>query len=118
MEFDEMKKIWDAQNNQPLYVIDEKALQSIHTKMNTMLRYTSITEWTLILINLGTAGILLGFNRSKPGTNTFLYLEAAWVFVLAVYLVSHHIRRVKAGRRFDRSIHGDLDHSKIGRAHV
>jgi len=25
--------------------------------------------------------------------------------------VSHHIRRVKAGRRFDRSIHGDLNHA-------
>src|SRR4051812_1101237 len=28
MEFDEMKKIWDAQNNQPLYVIDEKGLHN------------------------------------------------------------------------------------------
>jgi hypothetical protein len=28
MEFDEMKKIWDAQNNQPLYVLDEKALHN------------------------------------------------------------------------------------------
>ena len=112
MEFDEMKKIWDAQNNEPLYTFDEKALHNrIRSKMNTMLRFTSITEWVLILINVGTAGILLGFNGSKPGTNTFLYLEAAWMFVLAVYLVSHHIRRVKAGRRFDRSIHGDLDHS-------
>ncbi len=38
MEFDEMKKIWDAQNNQPLYVIDEKALHNrIQSKMNTVL---------------------------------------------------------------------------------
>jgi hypothetical protein len=92
MEFDEMKKIWDAQNNEPLYTFDEKALHNrIRSKMNTMLRFTSITEWVLILINVATAGILLGFNGSKPGTNTFLYLEAAWMFVLAVYLVSHHI---------------------------
>src|SRR4051812_47574418 len=26
MEFDEMKKIWDSQNNEPLYAINEKAL--------------------------------------------------------------------------------------------
>jgi len=112
MEFDEMKKIWDAQNNQPLYVIDEKALHNrIQAKMNTLLRFTSISEWMLILINLGTCGILIGFNRFNPGTNIFLYLEAAWMLALAVYLVSHHIRRVKAGRRFDRSIHGDLNHA-------
>jgi hypothetical protein len=112
MEFDEMKKIWDAQNNQPLYVIDEKALHNrIQVKMNGLLHLTTISEWVLILINLGTGGILLGFNRLKPGTNIFLYLEAAWMFVLAVYLVSHHIRRVKAGRQFDRSIHGDLNHA-------
>jgi len=83
MEFDEMKKIWDAQNNQPLYVIDEKALHSrIQSKMNTLLRFTSISEWMLILINLGTGGILLGFNRLKPWTNIFLYLEAAWCLSL------------------------------------
>jgi hypothetical protein len=112
MEFDEMKKIWDAQNNQPLYTFDEKALHNrIRSKMHTLLRFTSISEWMLILINLCTGGILLGFNRFKPGTNIFLYLEAAWMFALAVYLVSHHIRRLKASRRFDRSIHGDLDHS-------
>jgi hypothetical protein len=112
MEFDEMKKIWDAQNNQPLYTFDEKALHNrIRSKMKIMLRFTSVSEWFLVMINLGTGGILLGFNRFKPGTNLFLYLEAAWTFALAVYLVSHHIRRVKAGRRFDRSVHGDLDHA-------
>jgi hypothetical protein len=112
MELDEIKKIWDAQNNQPLYVIDEKALHNrIQSKMNTLLRFTGISEWMLILINLSTGGILLGFNRLKPGTDIFLSVEAGWMFVLAVYLVSHHIRRVKAGRRFDRSIHGDLNHA-------
>jgi hypothetical protein len=112
MEFAEMKKIWDAQNNQPLYTYDEKALHNrIQSKMSTLLRFTSISEWMLILINLGTGGILLGFNRFKPGANIFLYLESAWVLALALYLVAHHIRRVKASRRFDRSIHGDLDHS-------
>lgn len=112
MEFDEMKKIWDAQNNQPLYAIDEKALHNrIQSKMNSVLRLTNISEWVLIMINLATGGILLGFNRFNPGTNIFLYLEAAWMFALAAYLVVHHIRRIKASRRFDRSIKGDLDHA-------
>jgi hypothetical protein len=112
MEFDEMKKIWDAQNNQPLYTIDEKALHNrIQSKMNSVLRATSIGEWLLIMINLGTGSILLGLNRFKPGTNIFLYLEAVWLFAVVAYLVVSRIRRIKASRQFDRSIRGDLDHA-------
>jgi len=112
MEFDEMKKIWDAQNNQPLYVIDEKALHNrIQSKMNTILRLISVSEWSLILIYLGTSGILVGLNPFQPGANIFMYLEAAWMIGIAVYVVISHIRRIKASRQFDRSIHGDLDHA-------
>jgi hypothetical protein len=112
MEFDEMKKIWDAQNNQPLYVIDEKALHNrIHSKMNSVLHFTSISEWSLILINLGTGAILLGYNPFTPGSNIFLSLEAVWMFAIVVYLVVSRIRRIKASRQFDRSIHGDLNHA-------
>lgn len=112
MEFDEMKKIWDAQNSRPLYTLDEKALHNrIQSKMNCTLRLTGMREWLLILINLGAGGILIGFNRFKPGTNIFLYLEAAWMFATVVYFIVYRIRRIKASRRFDRSIRGDLDHS-------
>ena len=112
MEFAEMKKIWDAQNNQSLYTIDEKALHNrIQSKMNTVRHFTSISEWLLILINLGTGAILLVDNPFTPGSNIFLGLEAVWMFAIVGYLVVHRIRRIKAGRRFDRSIHGDLDHA-------
>ena len=111
MEFDEMKKIWDAQNNQPLYTIDEKALHNIQSKMNNVLLFTSINEWLLIMINLGTGAILLGHNSFTPGSNIFLGLEAVWMFAIVAYLVVHHIRRIKAGQRFDRSIYGDLNHA-------
>ena len=107
-----MKKVWDTQNNQPLYVIDEKALHSrIQSKMNAMLHLSTINEWMLILINLVTGAILVGGTPLTSGTNLFLILEAVWMFFLVVYLVKHHFNRIKAGRRFDRSLHGDLDHA-------
>lgn len=115
MEFDEMKKIWDAQTNQPLYVIDEKALHNrIHSKMSVELRLASMREWSTILFYLGAVGLMLGvsrFNRLKPGANIFLYLMAAWMFGTVVYMVASRIRRIKASRRFDRSIRGDLDNA-------
>jgi len=112
MEFDEMKKIWDAQNNEPLYDIDEKGVYArIQSNMNKVLRFTSISEWLLIIINLGTGALLLGHNPLIPGSNIFLGLEAAWLFAIVIYLVVSRVRRIKASRQFDRSIHGDLSHS-------
>ncbi len=112
MELDEMKKIWDAQNTQPIYTIDEKVVYTrIQAKMKTVLLFTGLSEWLLIAINLGTATILLGPHPFQPGSNIFLYLEAAWLLALVVYLVVIAIRRVKASKRFDRSIKSDLDHS-------
>jgi hypothetical protein len=110
MEFDEMKKIWDTQNNQPLYVFDEKALHNrIQSKMNSGLHYANISEWLLIIVNLGAGSILLGLNPFKPGANQFMYLETAWMFATVLYVVISRIRRIKASHRFDRSIHGDLN---------
>jgi len=112
MEFDEMKKVWDAQNNQPLYVLDEKALHNrIKSKMNVVRHMTNISDWTLILIYLGAGSILLGLNPFRRGANIFIYVEAAWMFATVAYLLVSHFRRIKASRQFDRSIHGDLDHA-------
>jgi hypothetical protein len=115
MEFDEMKKIWDAQTNQPLYVIDEKALHDrIQRKMSGEYRLASMREWSTILFYLGAVGVMLGFNsfiRFKPGASVFVYLGAAWMFGTVVYIVVSRTRRIKASRRFDRSIHGDLDYA-------
>ena len=35
MEFEELKKIWDTQNNKPMFIIDEEALhRTIQKKKN------------------------------------------------------------------------------------
>lgn len=112
MEFDEIKKIWDAQNNQPLYVIDEKALHNrIQSKMKGVIRTANISEWGLIIINLFAAGVLLTLNSFTHAANIFMYIEAAWMFATVVYVVAHRSRRASSSRRFDRSINGDLDHA-------
>jgi hypothetical protein len=33
------------------------------------------------------------------------------MFATVVYVVAHRSRRISSSRRFDRSIHGDLDHA-------
>ena len=112
MEFDEMKKIWDAQSNQPLYMIDEKALHNrIQSKMKGIRHLSNVSDWVLIIIYFGTGIVLLGSSPFKTGVNIFMWIGAAWMFATVVYLVAGHIRRSNASRRFDRSIRGDLDHA-------
>ena len=115
MEFDEIKKIWDTQTNEPLYVIDEKALPNrIQSDRNGERRLANMREWSTILFYLGTVGLMLGFDHFIPikqGANIIVYLTAAWMFGTVVYMLVSRTRRIKASRRFDRSISGDLDHA-------
>lgn len=120
MEFDEMQKIWDEQNNRPLYVIDENALHNrVQSKMSTALHIANVTELSLISVYLVAGGILLALNPVKRGANIFMYLETAWLCATVLYVVVSRIKRVRASREFDRSIHGDLDHAiSLSRYHI
>jgi hypothetical protein len=109
MEFDEMKKIWDTQNNEPIYAINEKALHNrILSKKNQARHITNITELLSIIANVVCACFILGINIYKQRENVFMYLLSAWMFVTALYLLVSRIRRIKNDHQFDRSLHGDL----------
>ncbi len=112
MEFDELQKIWDAQNNEPLYAINEKALHNrILSKRRQARRITNISELLLIIVNLGAGCFVFGINLFKKPGNMFMYLMAAWMFATALYLLVSRIHRIRGDRRFDRSMHGDLNHA-------
>lgn len=112
MEFDEIKKIWDSQSNQPLYVINEKALHNrILSKKNQARHITNISELLSIIVNIGAGTFILGMNFFKQSGDIFMYLLSAWMFGCALYLLVSRIRRIKGDYRFDRSMRGDLDHA-------
>jgi len=109
MEFDEMKKIWDSQNNEPLYAINEKALHNrILSKKKTGYHITNTSELLLIIVNAGAGLLVLGINISKPDGNIFLYLGAAWMLLSALFMLVSRIRRIQSSQQFDRSMLGDL----------
>ena len=112
MEFEELQKIWDAQKNEPLYAINETALHNrILSKKKQASHITNITELLLIIVNLGAGSFVLGVNLFKQNRNIFMYLMAAWMFATFLYSLVSRIRRIKGDRRFDRSLHGDLNHA-------
>lgn len=112
MEFDELQKIWDVQNNRPLYVINETALHNhIVSKKKKTDHITSISEWLLITVNFAAAGFVFWLNYFKSAGNVFMYIMAAWMFITGVYVLVSRNKRMNGQNKFDRSMLGDLHHA-------
>ena len=109
MEFDEMKKIWDSQNNEPLYGINEKALHNrILSKKKQAYHITNVSELLCIIAYAIAGCFLLGVNLFKQNGSIFMYISAAWMLGSAFYSLVSRIRRINEDHRFDRSMRGDL----------
>lgn len=112
MEFDEMKKIWDSQNNQSLFILDEAAMNHrITEKKKAASHITNFSEMLLIGVN-GTAGIfLLVMNLFSDRISLWLNAMAGWTIITAVYVLVNRIKRISRQNIFDRSMLGDLDYA-------
>jgi ABC-type uncharacterized transport system permease subunit len=112
MNFEDMKKIWDTQNNQPLYVIDEAALgRSINAKKNSTKKTTSLTEWVLIMANLFGGSVIMVTSYLKNYTNLAALAMGIMMLLTAVYLFVLRTRRIRRDHQFDSSILGDLNNA-------
>jgi len=112
MEFEEMKKIWDVQNSQLIYGINESALHNrILSKQKQGLHITNVSE-LMGIITYAVAGIVvLVVNLYKQNPAIFMFILSAWMLASAFYVLISRIRRIKGDHRFDRSLHGDLDYA-------
>jgi hypothetical protein len=112
MEFEEMKKIWDSQNNEPIYGINEKALHNrILSKKKQGYQITNISELLSIVAYTITGCFILGMNLHSHSGNVFMYILSAWMLGSALWLLQSRIRRINGDHRFDRSMLGDLAHA-------
>lgn len=112
MEFEELQKIWDSQNNQTLYTLNEKAMYNqILLKKRQAYHISHISELLLIAVNAAVGILMLILNLSRAGASIALYALSAWMLGCAVYVLAGRMRRIKGDRRFDRSMRGDLAHA-------
>ena len=108
MEFEEMKKIWDTQNNEPIYAIDEAALhQRIQAKRNRAKWNADLTEVGLVVIAIVVSSFL--FIKNRGGYTLYAFLPAIAILLTAVYVLVGRLKRIRVAKQFDRSILGDLD---------
>jgi len=112
MEFEELRQVWDSQNNKTLYVMDEQALYNrILSKKKQARHITNISELLVIIVNLGSGCFALAVNTFSNHWNGYIYFLSAWMFGTALYLIVMRMRRIAANKLFDRSMRGDLLHA-------
>lgn len=109
MEFEEMKVIWDNQNNEKLYVIDEEALYGqIRRKSRSVNRLLEIVEWVMIGINLLVGAFLTADVLVDRGP-AYEYAFPALYFLYFGIAVYAQRRRKQVEQGFAPTLIGELD---------
>ena len=112
MEFDEMKKIWDEQNQEPLYAINEAALhKSIQSKQKRASRLSNINDFGLMGIAVITAIAYTCISIINENPSVYDYLIPVILVGIGIYVLVGRIQRMKEERQFDRTMRGDLEHA-------
>lgn len=110
MDFNEMKRIWDTQNNEHVYAINEEALhRRVKAKKSRAAHTANISEIILIVSNLVAGGMLVASKIIPQQANIFTYLLAAVMFIAAAYVIISRYRRHQWQNRFDLTMLGELE---------
>lgn len=112
MEFEEMKKIWDAQNGQAMYAIDESALHNrVIKKKNKARRTADLTEKIFIGANIIAATMILVPSLLKDNYSISGSLMMVMMYLTAGFIFYIRNKRLKVQDNFDDSMVGDLDNA-------
>lgn len=112
MEFEEMKKVWDTQHNEPVYTINEKALHNrILAKKKQGFHITNVSELLCIVVYAFSGCFMIAINLYRQNDHVLMYIMSAWMILSAGYVLVSRLRRIKGNHRFNRSMNGDLSHA-------
>jgi hypothetical protein len=129
MDFEEMKVIWDSQNKEPLYAVDEAGLHaSVRRKTRAFARrifWRDVREisiglasgagffvfgWTLIAWDEARWRSLLGPGAEVSRWDAVMMLAASALFLhYALYHFVGRKRQERRERQFESSLRGDID---------
>lgn len=110
--FEELQEIWNTQNDQTMYTINEEALRyKVTSAKNSATHVLKRSEQVVMYASFGTSLFILFTNIIIKSTVISLYALALWAFAGGVYGLINSIRKKIGARQFDRSIKGELDHA-------
>ena len=108
MEFEDMKKIWDEQNNENVYAINESELhRRVTNKKRSVNRMINKVEWTYLIAMfiIGIFAIYIGIQRDQ----WFKFIDAGIFLISAVYIFKTRLDRIKYEGQSNQSILGDVE---------
>lgn len=108
-EFAEMKILWDRQNEEKLYAINEQALhEQIQRRGRSVDRTLQRYEWVMVGVNLFTAIVLMASAYLNKET-LLLYAIAVAYLAYALFFLLLRRRRRRQDPAFAPTMVGDLD---------
>lgn len=109
MEFEDMQVVWNSQNNERMYVIDEAALHKrVRQKSRGVNRKVQIFEWLLIGLNL-VVGLMLLLDAVFDNELWSQYLVAAVYLFFSIVGLVRRLSRRQDEKQFDNTMLGELD---------
>lgn len=110
MNIDELKKVWDDENNQPLYVINQINMEKIIEKKGRKAnRRVVIVENFMIGMNILIPIGLIIFAAIQGKDKASIYFMEAFMFLTAAYIMYHRQRRLSSQKNWGKSIMNSLD---------
>ena len=110
MEFNEMKKIWDAQSNKTMYAIDEEALsKKVISKKMKAARWVDKMEKVLASSLVFASAIIWSAVIYKSKYEFPQLALASLMLIGALAIVVGRMRRLKWQNSFENSMLGDIE---------
>jgi len=108
MEFDDIQKIWDEQNNKTMYAINEEALHKrIKSNKKKASFASNLNEIGLVAIAVITSGYL--FLKHADDWNIYAIFPGVAILLTALYVIMARFNRKQREKQFDQTMLGDLD---------
>lgn len=118
MNFEDMKKIWDEQHQQHLYVLDEQKLNEVvlNRKLKSK-RMVSIIEWLFITVNGSMGAFAVISDVAKGAGNPYVIVLGALMITCALLVYLFRLKRLRTEDRYELSMLGNLDHAIANASH-
>lgn len=109
MDFEEMKMIWDTQNAEPLYAVNERALRhSVRGKTRRLKRIILFFEAAVMVTTVGLS-VLYFTSPLLRGQQYERFVSAAILLGAAAYFFVGISRRRRREAEFESSLLGEID---------
>ncbi len=109
MAFEEMQVIWNEQNNEKLFAINEASLHRyIRGKSRSVEHLMRFAEWAMVVANL-VVTIILTVDALNDGGPDYQYLIAAMYLGYSFFAIFRRLRRKMVEKVFELTLLGEVD---------